>query len=256
MSQRRVCLQLHKTAMNVLCRSLQEPMIVKPRTLCGVAVGRGLHSKVQWDVWRGTMRTFASKAVDDDSGGLKSILTKESEHERSTYVPPEELCQGPPEPFTLTEMQGDTLMTLTRSYGSDETVSVDIMIQDDLNQDEPVAFEDEDTGEIDIDVSVDFIVTVSKRGSKQELVFECSSDGSFMEIQRVSLEPEDEDEVEEGMYTGPVFDELDDAVQEALYAYLEERGITPEIGEYLLHLIHDKEQREYMDWLDKMTSFL
>jgi len=77
-----------------------------------------------------------------------------------------------------------------------------------------------------------------------------------MEIQRVSLEPEDEDELEEGMYTGPVLDELDDEVQEALYAYLEERGITPDLGEYLLHLIHDKEQREYMDWLDKMTSFL
>jgi hypothetical protein len=212
--------------------------------------------RMMWeDMHRVGMRTFASSSyVNDD--GLKSILAKESEHERSTYESPEELRNGPPEPFTLTEMQGDTLMTLTRAYGSNETVSVDVMIQDDVNQDEPVAFEDEETGEIDIDVSVDFIVTVTKTGSKQELVFECSSDGSFMEIQRVSLEPEDEDELEEGMYTGPVLDELDDEVQEALYAYLEERGITPDLGEYLLHLIHDKEQREYMDWLDKMTSFL
>lgn len=196
---------------------------------------------------------------DGATQGLKDILVKESEHERSTYEPPPALSSGPPEPFTLTEMQGDTLMTLTRTFGSDETVSVDIMIQDDgMNQDESlVGFEDEETGEIEIDVSVNFIVSVSKRGSEnQELVFECSSDGSFMEIQRVSLEPEDEEELEEGMYTGPLFDELDDAVQEALYSYLEERGITPELGEYLLHLMHDKEQREYMDWLDKMTAFL
>lgn len=213
----------------------------------------------------GMARTFASSfssthrcvyASSNGSNELKGILKKESEHERSAYEPPSELHDGPPEPFTLTEVQGDTLMSLTRTYGDNETVSVDIMIQDDMNQEEPVAFEDEETGEIDIDVSVDFIVSVSKRGSNQELVFECSTDGSFMEIKRVSLEPEDEDDLEDGMYTGPVFDELDDAVQEALYSYLEERGITPELGEYLLHLLHDKEQREYMDWLDKMTSFL
>jgi len=37
--------------------------------------------------------------------------------------------------------------------------------------------------------------------------------------------------------------------------YLRERGITPELGEYLMHLVHDKEQREYMDWLDRVVSF-
>lgn len=74
--------------------------------------------RMMWeDMHRVGMRTFASSSYVND-GGLKSILTKESEHERSTYESPEELRNGPPEPFTLTEMQGDTLMTLTRAYGS------------------------------------------------------------------------------------------------------------------------------------------
>jgi hypothetical protein len=199
------------------------------------------------------MRTFASSSASS----LLDEIVKESQHERSAYQTPQDVQSGPPEPFSLTEVEGDTLMTLTRQYG-DETVCVDIMVNDQLEKDEePVAFEDEETGEIEFDVSVDFVVSILKNDCDYELVFECSSDGSFIEILRVSLEPEDEDEAEdEALYTGPIFDELDDTVQDAMYAFLEERGITPTLGEYLINLSNDKEQRMYMDWLDNMARFL
>ena len=148
-------------------------------------------------------------------------------------------------------------MTLTRSFAN-ETVCVDIMVNDQLEKEEDaVYFEDEETGEIEVDVSVDFVVSILKENSDYELVFECRSDGSFIEIVRVSLEPEDEEEADdEALYTGPVFDELDDAVQDAMYAFLEERGVTAELGECLIQLSTDKEQRMYMDWLDEMSRFL
>ena len=198
-----------------------------------------------------TGRTFASSPND-----LKSLLIKESEHEKSTYVPEEEVQRGPPEPFTLTEAKGDTLMTLTRAYGNGETVMVDVMTND-QGDEEPVIFEDED-GEVDVDVSVDFVVSIVKSNAEHELVFECCSDGSYIEIKKVSLDPVDDDEdLDEALYTGPeTFEELDEAVQDAMYQYLEERGITAELGEYLLHLTNDKEQREYMDWLERMAHFL
>ena len=203
------------------------------------------------------LRAFASSPTSPTSptsSALLEELMKESQHERSNYQP---ATDTPPEPFSLTEVEGDTLMTLTRSFGN-ETVCVDIMVNDQLEKDEePIAFEDEETGEIEFDVSVDFVVSILKKDCDTELVFECNSDGSFMEIVRVSLEPEDEDEAEDdALYTGPIFDELDDAVQDAMYAYLEERGITAELGEYLIRLSHDKEQRMYMDWLEQMTRFL
>mmetsp|Transcript_3217 Transcript_3217/g.6448 ORF Transcript_3217/g.6448 Transcript_3217/m.6448 type:complete len:275 (-) Transcript_3217:1152-1976(-) len=208
--------------------------------------------------WRRNLSTtFASRAGDGDAlstASIKNVFKKEWEHEKSTYEPPEELAQGPPEPFTLTETKGDTLLTLTRSYGSDETVMVDVMVND-QDEEEPLAFEDED-GELDVDVSIEFVVTVLKKDKDEELVFECSSDGSYLEIKNLSLEPSDEDELDEALYTGPVFEELDDEVQESLYSFLQEREITPDLAEYLLNLVHDKEQREYMDWLQKMITFL
>ena len=70
------------------------------------------------------------------------------------------------------------------------------------------------------------------------------------------MEPEDEEADDEALYTGPVFDELDDAVQDAMYAFLEERGVTADLGECLIQLSTDKEQRMYMDWLDEMSRFL
>ena len=34
------------------------------------------------------------------------------------------------------------------------------------------------------------------------------------------------------------------------------RGITEELGEYLRHLIYDKEQKEYVAWLSKVRDFV
>ena len=199
-----------------------------------------------------SFRSFASSASSD---ALLEELQKEVAHERSNYT--QSSADAPPEPWSLTEVEGDTLMTLTRSFGK-ETVCVDIMINDQLEKEEqPIYFEDEETGEIEVDVSVDFVVSILKENSDLELVFECSSDGSFIEIIRVSLEPEDEDDADdEALYTGPIFDELDDTVQDAMYAFLEERGVTADLGEYLIGLSTDKEQRLYMDWLDDMSRFL
>ena len=223
--------------------SVARPVVSARTILSGVLVPR------QARLMAG--RTFASSPND-----LKTLLIKESEHEKSTYVPEEEVQRGPPEPFTLTEAKGDTLMTLTRAYGNGETVMVDVMTND-QGDDEPVIFEDED-GEVDVDVSVDFVVSIVKSNADHELVFECCSDGSYIEIKKVSLDPVDDDEdLDEALYTGPeTFDELDEAVQDAMYEYLEARGITAEMGEYLLHLTNDKEQREYMDWLERMARFL
>ena len=193
-------------------------------------------------------RSFASADV---GAPLAEALEVEIEHERTNYKQPEELSGGPPAPFTLTESKGDTLMTLTRSYGS-ETISVDVMVNEQPDE-EP--FENEE-GEMDVDVSVEFVVTCSK-GKGQDLVFECKSDGSYLDIIHVALEEDgDDDDVDDAFYTGPDFEELDESLQDSFLAFLEERDITPELGEWLMHLVHDKEQREYMYWLEKVKHFV
>lgn len=54
---------------------------------------------------------------------------------------------------------------------------------------------------------------------EEALVFECESDGTFIGINHVSLEPK-EGHVSESAYTGPVFDELDETLQGDLGSYL------------------------------------
>lgn len=53
-----------------------------------------------------------------------------------------------------------------------------------------------------------------------------------------------------------VFDELDEDVQKALEAYLRERGVDEKLGEYLMAAINDKEQREYVSWMQRVQEFV
>lgn len=183
------------------------------------------------------------------SYSLAEALRSEVSYEKENYEQPPEVSAGPPAGFTLTEARGDTLMTLTKRHGG-ETVTIDVMVND---QPEEQLVQVEETGAVDADVGVVFTVAVTKGG--QSLVFECKSDGQYLEVLHASLEPA-EGEVEDSAYTGPVYEELDEELQAKFAEYLAERGITPELGAYLLPLVHDKEQREYMNWLEGVESFI
>jgi hypothetical protein len=139
-------------------------------------------------------------------------------------------------------------MTLTRQFGH-ETIHVDVSVNE---QPEEEPFETED-GAIDVDVGILFTVQVTKK--EDSLVFECKSDGSYVTITHVSFEPVDE-ELNESEYTGPVYEELDEELQAQFTSYLEERGINAEFGAYVLRLVHDKEQREYIYWLERTAKFI
>eukprot|EP00879_Flechtneria_rotunda_P002466 GHRR01002663.1.p1 GENE.GHRR01002663.1~~GHRR01002663.1.p1 ORF type:complete len:254 (+),score=64.25 GHRR01002663.1:101-862(+) len=187
------------------------------------------------------------------ASSLSSILGKELKHEKTVYEQDEVVAKGPPAPFTLQSTPGDTAVSLTRDYNG-EKISVDcsVNMQDSLAV--PFSEEDEESeGDTDDVNDVTFNVTVAK-GDKA-LVFECLSDGTYMDIRHVSLEPA-EGLDSETAYTGPVFAELDSELQDAFREYIAERGINEDMGEYLRHLMYDKEQQEYMRWLESVKGFV
>lgn len=49
---------------------------------------------------------------------------------------------------------------------------------------------------------------------------------------------------------------LDEKLLQEFPAYLEERGIDADMGNYLLALVNDKEEREYKSWLEHVQKFL
>eukprot|EP00195_Chlamydomonas_chlamydogama_P016390 CAMPEP_0202900338 /NCGR_PEP_ID=MMETSP1392-20130828/11160_1 /ASSEMBLY_ACC=CAM_ASM_000868 /TAXON_ID=225041 /ORGANISM="Chlamydomonas chlamydogama, Strain SAG 11-48b" /LENGTH=242 /DNA_ID=CAMNT_0049586709 /DNA_START=81 /DNA_END=809 /DNA_ORIENTATION=+ len=183
---------------------------------------------------------------------LVNILNDEIKHEKDNYIQPEPIKSGPPAPFVLSESLDDTLLSLKRTYKGEE-IHIDLHVN---NQPSP-EYTDDDSGAEDgneeVLTTVVFNVTVTKEA--KALVFECESDGTFVAINHVSHEPKD-GHVSESFYTGPVFEELDENLQNEFRSYLQERGITEDLGEYLRHLIYDKEQKEYVGWLQKVRDFV
>ena len=52
------------------------------------------------------------------------------------------------------------------------------------------------------------------------------------------------------------YDELDDKLHAAFIDYLNERDITEKLGDYLLQVADNKEQKEYVTWLQKVQRFV
>lgn len=220
-------------------------MAVYPQAAASLATASAAH--------RALLLSSASFSTSGSalSESLQTLLKRELKHEQTSYEQPEAVAKGPPAPFTLTSAPGDGTVTLKRDYNGEE-VSVDASI----NMQEGLAPEIEDEAEEeaeDYGTEVAFNVTVTKGG--ESLVFECASDGTYLEVRHVALEPAD-GPASETAYSGPVFDELADPLREAFSSYLADRGIDEDLGEYLRHAVYDKEQKEYIGWLDRVGKFV
>ena len=58
------------------------------------------------------------------------------------------------------------------------------------------------------------------------------------------------------LYRGPDFDRLDDGFQLAFSHFLEERGIDEDMSFFILSYSQQKEQQDYVDWLQKISAFV
>ena len=236
--------------------------------------------------WRGESTPRPAARASLESSNPPSPLTP----------PPLSLLQGissPPDGWGLDEAPGDTLVSLTRQgILPGEIVTVELLVdeQGDDDDDEAALFEggeddeeedeedddkeggpkakagaaDEDDDDLDFDDAVIFTAAVAR--GESALVFECRSDGSYLQVLSVSLEPNPDAVTEDGedgaafdddtRYVGPLYDELDERLQAEFEAYLAARGIDAELGGFLAEYAADKEQREYVAWLGKVKAFV
>jgi hypothetical protein len=214
------------------------------------------------------MRSFATDAHDAQQLSVKEAIKSELEYEHDNHDPDADLPAQPPAPWTLTESPGDSQLLLTRQY-NDETIEVRVIADechDDSDEEHPLAGmhpnaegEDQEAEmaqalDDSIDVAIIAEANIAKGNKSIDIGFR--TDGSYVEVVDVSLGKPDVKEDDETAYAGPKYEELDDQVQTAFDAYLAERGIDAEFGEYLMKLAADKEQREYVGWLQKLHKFL
>jgi len=222
----------------------------------------------------------ASPSSPASSSSLISVLDTEIEYEK------EHAPSGPPElpegwafddaGGDGSEADGSARLTLRSTRApAGETVTIDLLIDDQDEEDDGYGFGDGDEEGDDDDVEVDdeeeevddagivFTVSVAKESSPgADLLFDCRSDGTYLQIMHVSLEKKQEgkvgagDDDDDAEFSGPHFDELDEALQAEFESYLDERGVTPFLGGALAALAEDKEAREYAAWLVKVRDFV
>ena len=125
--------------------------------------------------------------------------------------------------------------------------------------DEEDALEQDDSMEPGFAVRVN--VTVTKPNGQALQLETIAEDGTF-EIENVyhfasadlaEAKTVDKDFARQNIYAGPPFSNLDDSLQILFHRYLEERGVDTALAEFIPGYIYEKEQKEYLKWLDSKS---
>jgi len=160
--------------------------------------------------------------------------------------------------FKIKEEPGISVVTLSRKHG-DEKIEVKFNVQD-FNEGDGMIEEaeegDEENDPENEDGSnggIDFEVTIQKGNSKVIIDAMASESLGIQNIRYVDGAHATTDEMT--LYTGPNFEDLEESVQAAFYEYLTERNIDDDLSFFILAHSREKEQKEYINWLEKMQDF-
>jgi len=172
--------------------------------------------------------------------------------------------------FKLEDKPGMDEVTLTRTFGN-EKIRVLFAISDINNAAEDdfadvpaddVESDEEDVAPVSFPVRAS--VTIEKDGKGAVTIDTVAQDGAIV-IESVlyykdgKLATEQSAEADwqrRGLYIGPQFSELDEGVQALFERYLEERGINTALANFLPDYVEYKEQKEYLQWLQNVKSFV
>lgn len=106
------------------------------------------------------------------------------------------------------------------------------------------------------------LVTITKPGNKAIQVTAIVADGTidienltiFEKASLVDAEGNKEAREAQSLYEGPPIRNLDPELQMHLERYLEERGINAELAVFLPDFVDQKEQKEYVSWLESKST--
>ncbi|KAF2399837.1 mitochondrial glyco protein [Trichodelitschia bisporula] len=107
-------------------------------------------------------------------------------------------------------------------------------------------------------------VKVTRDGKKGATLIEAVAQDGQIIIDNVYFFPEadhaepqtsDQNWKRRGVYAGPPFGNLDEELQVLLERYLEERGINTQMALFVPDYIDNKEQKEYLRWLNNLKTF-
>jgi len=191
-------------------------------------------------------RGFASAAA----GKVVQSLQSELKHEEEQYEQPKEIKTFLKDsPFKLVEEDGDVNMAIDRNLDG-KSVRIEWQL---TSPNEP-----SEEGEEEGQEATDFIVTIENTEGSG-LQFFCSTvageDHRYI-IGNVKSYASAEEKDSMSSYNGPDFEDIDDKLQEAFDEYLAESGMDNDVCDFIDTMAADKEQREYVRWLQISQKFL
>ncbi|KAJ3370508.1 Mitochondrial acidic protein mam33 [Allomyces arbusculus] len=218
-----------------------------------------------------SVSAFRTSAAATDSE-LVDVLAKELQFEKENMQPamPSFLSEFlARKTFTVQDRPGDNEVVMAREFGN-EKITVTFSIDDVANA-QPIEDADgqptRDGDEVAYDFPVATVITITKKTGADAgaITFQTIVEGGQLQITNVTFTDDpvlavadtaEADYKRRGQYVGPVFDELDDNLAAAFHTYLEARGVTAELAEFIPEYVEFKEQNEYVRWLDRVKSFV
>lgn len=218
-------------------------------------------------------RNFSAGAVSRSAGETDAQLVNKLDAEISY----EKEAGSTDEPQWLTAFKADGTFKIVDKTGSDEVIlnrtfgNENIRIAfscsdsetDDLGDELDVELEDGDKEPLS-NCRIRTAISIMKPG-KGGLVIDSTTDGTSFDIDNVSFyddeklaldESSENDWKRRGLYFGPTFVDLDEELQQSFNDFLNERAIGSELAAIVLDLAEHKEQKEYVNWLNKMSKFI
>lgn len=185
-------------------------------------------------------------------------------------------------PFKVIDVKGNEEIKLERKFGN-ETITL-IFNASDINNDTSLAEEEDDdqlaeeeeeilsddeekgAGRHDDDFDVDCQIVIRKDTTESVLVFQTVVQDGIFTVHSMLSAPSLAAAGTAGIvevngqqvqkYLGPPFAHLDAELQEAVEAYLEERGIDTSLALFIPDYVEFKEGREYDNWLTSVKNFV
>eukprot|EP01018_Ginkgo_biloba_P026047 Gb_00756 [translate_table: standard] len=178
-------------------------------------------------------------------GNILRLLEYEIKYEMGSNPPTEIATDGIP--FTVEDKPGEIWIVLRRKYG-EEDIKVEVTLIDTESPDQG-----DDDGE-NIPCQISLAVTISKGEGTPSMVIGCSAYPDEIAVDGVAIkEWRPPNQVP---YEGPNFRDLEENLQEAFNEYLEVRGIDGNLSNFLHQYMLSKNQKEYLQWLQIVKSFM
>ncbi|ANM57729.1 putative mitochondrial glycoprotein [Arabidopsis thaliana] len=180
-------------------------------------------------------------------GNILRLIRNEIEYELD-HSPP---LQPPNSfgPFTVDERPGEQWISLKRNFGDKEDIKIEATMFD-----RSVPTSKSTKTEPEYILHITFIVNISKAGATEALEIMCSAWPDTIEISKLCIRRGIN--TSPSSYGGPEFEELDDQLQDALYQFLEERGISDELAVFLHRYMKNKGKAEYVRWMESVKSYV